>query len=72
MSIRFLLILLTSFIFSYEVGDQLSYYDVLKQYPVCYGSEEHGFGSDGMLSFSDFNGSNSDFHVFYIDLAASW
>ena len=72
MNIRFFLILLTSFMFSYEVGDQVSYYDQLKQYDICYGSEEHGFGSDGLLSFSDFNGSNSNFHVFFIDLAASW
>ena len=67
-----LLLLLLSFSFSYEVGDKLSYFDQIKQYDVCYGSEEHGFDSDGLLSFSDFNGSNSNFHVFYIDMAASW
>ena len=53
-------------------GDKISYYDQLKHYDICYGSEEHDFGSDGTLSFSDFNGSNSNFHVFFIDLAASW
>ena len=61
-----------SFLISYEVGHKLSYYDQLKQYPVCYGSDEHDLISDGQLSFSDFNGSSSDFHVFFIDLAASW
>lgn len=66
------LILFFSFCLSYEVGDKVSYYDQLKQYDICYGSEEHGFGPDGQLSFSDFNGSNSNFHVFFIDLAASW
>ena len=66
------LFLFFSFCLSYEVGDKLSYYDQLKQYPVCYGSDEHDLISDGQLSFSDFNGSSSDFHVFFIDLAASW
>ena len=69
---RLFLFFLITFYLSYEVGDQVSYYDQLKQYDVCYGSEEHGFGPDGFLSFSDFNGSNSNFHVFFIDLAASW
>tara|TARA_B110000263_G_scaffold239381_1_gene241558 strand:- start:418 stop:633 length:216 start_codon:yes stop_codon:yes gene_type:complete len=69
---RYIVILFFSFLISYEVGDKLTYYDQLKEYPVCYGSEEHGFGTEGLLSFSDFNGSNSNFHVFFIDMAASW
>ena len=72
MNKKIFLFFFLSFCFSYEVGDKISYYDQLKQYDVCYGAEEHGFGSDALLSFSDFNGSNSNFHVFYIDLAASW
>ena len=72
MNKKFLLFFLITFYLSYEVGDQVSYYDQLKQYDICYGSEEHGFEPDGLLSFSDFNGSNSNFHVFFIDLAASW
>ena len=69
---KIFLSLILSFCLSYEVGDKISYYDQLKHYDICYGSEEHDFGSDGTLSFSDFNGSNSNFHVFFIDLAASW
>lgn len=68
---KFILCFIFSFLISYEVGDQLSYYDQLKEYSVCYGDQEHGI-EDGLLSFSDFNGSNSDFHVYFIDLAASW
>jgi len=72
MSKNIFLFFFLSFCLSYEVGDKISYYDQLKHYDICYGSEEHGFGPDGTLSFSDFNGSNSNFHVFFIDLAASW
>jgi len=72
MNKKIFLFLFFSFCLSYEVGDQVSYYDQLKQYDICYGSEEHGFGPDGFLSFSDLNGSNSNFHVFFIDMAASW
>ena len=68
---KYILFFILSFLFSYEVGDKLSYYDQLKEYDVCYGSAQHGI-EDRLLSFSDFNGSNSNFHVFFIDLAASW
>jgi hypothetical protein len=68
---KYILYFTLSFLFSYEVGDKLSYYDQLKEYDVCYGAQQHGI-QDGLLSFSNFNGSNSDFHVFFIDLAASW
>ena len=68
----FILSLFSCFIFSYEVGDQVSYWDQLNHYDICYGAIEHGFEPDGTLSFSDFNGSSSDFHVFMIDLTAQW
>mgnify|MGYP000984088425 CR=1 FL=1 len=62
---KLLLFFLITFYLSYEVGDQVSYYDQLKQYDVCYGSEEHGFGPDGFLSFSRVSGdgNNDRFHV---------
>ena len=71
---NFLYIFLLSVCFSstYNVGDQISLAHQNAEHDICYGSEEHDFGSDGTLSFSDFNGSNSNFHVFFIDLAASW
>ena len=69
---KFILILFLSFALPYEVGDQVGYFDQLKEYPICYGSVEHGFGPDGIFSFSDFNGSSSDFHVFFIDMSATW
>jgi len=68
---KYIAYFMLTFIVSYEVGDQLSYGDLQKEYDVCYGSQEHGI-EDRLLSFNDFNGSNSNFHVFFIDLAASW
>ncbi len=68
---RFTLILLIlNFYFSYEVGDKISYYDQIKRYDICHGAANNGLGET--LSFSDFNGSNSNFHVFFIDMSASW
>ena len=68
---KYILFVFISILSAYEVGDKLSYYDQLKDYDVCYGAQDHDI-DDRLLSFSDFNGSNSDFHVFFIDLAASW
>ena len=69
---KYILCFTLSFLFSYEVGDQVGYFDQIKEYPICYGSVEHGFEEDGVFSFSNFNGSNSDFHVFFIDISATW
>ena len=69
--LRYILLISITFISAYEVGDKLSYYDQLKEYDVCYGAQDHNI-EDRLLSFSDFNGSSSDFHVFLIDMAASW
>ena len=65
-----LLLLLWSFSISYEVGDKVSYLDQNKRYDICHGASNNGLGET--LSLSDFNGSNSDFHVFFFDMSASW
>ena len=65
-----LLLLLFSLSFSYEVGDKVSYLDQIKRYDICHGASNNGLGET--LSFSDFNGSNSNFHVFFVDMSASW
>ncbi|MAR84629.1 MAG: hypothetical protein CL869_00315, partial [Cytophagia bacterium] len=62
--------MILNFYFSYEVGDKISYYDQIKRYDICHGAANNGLGET--LSFSDFNGSNSNFHVFFIDMSASW
>ena len=59
-----------SFYFCYEVGDKVSYLDQNKRYDICHGASNNGLGET--LSLSDFNGSNSNFHVFFFDMSASW
>ena len=65
-----LIFLLLAFSFTYEVGDKISYFDQQKRYDICHGASNNNLGET--LSFSDFNGSNSEFHVFFIDMSASW
>ena len=65
-----LIFLLLAFSLTYEVGDKISYFDQQKRYDICHGASNNNLGET--LSFSDFNGSNSEFHVFFIDMSASW
>ena len=51
-------------------ADKISYFDQQKRYDICHGASNNNLGET--LSFSDFNGSNSEFHVFFIDMSASW
>jgi thiol-disulfide isomerase/thioredoxin len=70
MRFKLFLLLLWGFSFSYEVGDKVTYLDQNKRYDICHGASNNGLGET--LSLSDFNGSNSNFHVFFFDMSASW
>ena len=69
----FIIIVMSSFFLSYEIGEQISLEDQNVQFDVCYGSEEHGHAT-GLISLSDLNGSTNGgtFYVTMIDMAASW
>ena len=73
---KIIIILLTfsSFIFSqtYCAGDQINIDDQNTNFEVCYGSGDYQVGDN--WSLADFNGdlNGGNYHIIFIDMAASW
>ena len=74
--LRFIVFLSITFCSIYDVGEQVSSDHQNRQFDICYGAEEHGYGDEFApnLSLAEFNGFNNGglFYVTMIDMAASW
>ena len=71
---NFILILcFLTFLFPYEVGDQVTLGHQLAEHEICYGSELDPNG-DGIFQFSELNGNlnGGDYYVTVLEMSASW
>ena len=64
-------IILVSFAFSYNVGDQISISDQQLTKEVCYG---HSLTTGDDFNLYNLNGeyNGGNYHVIFLDLSASW
>ena len=73
-NIILLTLTLCSFIFtqSYCAGDQINITDQNTNFEVCYASGDYQIGDN--WSLSDFNGdlNGGNYHITFIDMAATW
>jgi len=74
--ILILSISLISFLFSsYSEGQQISIADQQLSREVCYGSDfESSYDTGDNMSLYDFNGdvNGGNYHVFFVDMSATW
>jgi len=67
------IIILFSFLLSYEVGDMLAPSTQNTEYSICYGSQlDHN--NDGVFKFSEYNGdlNGGNYYVIFLEMGASW
>ena len=73
-NIILLTLTLCSFIFtqSYCAGDQINITDQNTNFEVCYASGDYQIGDN--WSLSDFNGdlNGGNYHIIFVDMAATW
>ena len=67
-------VILTSLIFSYDVGDQISISDQQLTKEVCYAPLGSGMTTGDDYNLYNLNGAynGGDYHVLFMDLSASW
>ena len=67
-------IVLVSFVFSYNVGDQISISDQQLTKEVCYAPLGSGLTTGDDFNLYGLNGAynGGDYHVIFIDMSASW
>jgi hypothetical protein len=74
MLIKFYLILIiTSFSFPYEVGETISSAHQNQDFDICYASELDP-NNDGVFNFSEYNGdlNGGQYYVIFLEMMATW
>ena len=70
----FIPMILLSFVFSYEVGEQISINDQQLTKSVCYAPLGSGMTTGDDFNLYNYNGAynGGEYHVIFMDLSASW
>ena len=71
--IYYLLFSVSSFLFSYEIGETITMSHQNAEYELCYGSELDP-NNDGLFSFSEYNGdlNGGSYYVIFLEMGTSW
>ena len=71
--ILFIQIILFNFLFSYEVGEQISSLHQDQEFSICYGSELDP-NDDTVFTFSEYNGdlNGGQYYVIFLEMGTSW
>ena len=69
----FLMIILMSFSFAYEVGETISTAHQNQNFPICYAPELDP-NDDGVFNFSEYNGdiNGGQYYVIFLEMMATW
>ena len=69
----YIVLLMLSFLFSYEVGETISISHQNMDYDICYGTELDPNG-DGIFNFSEYNGdlNGGQYYVIFLEMMATW
>ena len=69
----YLVLLMLSFLFSYEVGETISISHQNMDFDICYGTELDPNG-DGIFNFSEYNGdlNGGQYYVIFLEMMATW
>ena len=69
----YLVLLMMSFSFSYEVGETISMSHQNMEFDICYGTELDPNG-DGIFNFSEYNGdlNGGQYYVIFLEMMATW
>ena len=69
----YIVLLMLSFLFSYEVGETISISHQNMDYDICYGAELDPNG-DGIFNFSEYNGdlNGGQYYVIFLEMMATW
>jgi len=71
--IYFIMVILMSIAFTYEVGEIISLGHQNNELPICY-AQELDPNNDGVFNFSEYNGdlNGGQYYVIFLEMMATW
>jgi len=69
----FIMVILMSISFAYEVGETISMAHQNQGFPICYAPELDP-NNDGVFNFSEYNGdlNGGQYYVIFLEMMATW
>ena len=69
----FIMVILMSISFAYEVGETISVAHQNQDFPICY-APELDTNNDGIFNFSEYNGdlNGGQYYVIFLEMMATW
>ena len=69
----FIIVILMSFSFAYEVGETISMAHQNQGFPICYAPELDP-NNDGVFNFSEYNGdlNGGQYYVIFLEMMTTW